>query len=49
MVVLGVHIGDIPDNESTFHTQGCVLTQKEARITEGCVRSIEYLNVILCV
>ena len=45
-VVFGVLIGGVPDNESGFHTQGWVLTQKNA-VSRGGVRSKKYVYVIL--
>ena len=37
VVVIGVLIGGVPDNGSGSHTQGGMMTQKEAYIMEGGV------------
>ena len=48
-VVLGVLIGRVPDNESGFHTQGCVLTQMRPVLGRGVYKAANtYMAVCIC-
>ena len=47
MEVLGVLIVGMPDNESGFYTQGCVLTQKRP-VLRRCVYKAKNIYMSFC-